>query len=164
MRVVVFILLIGCCFTLAAQRQVSGRVLDALSKAPVASANVFLASTSIGTTTREQGTFLISQLPQGSYDLVVSCIGYETYTRTIRSGDLPLNLQVELKPKTQTLREVVVSSDRSAAGKNGGISFSNILLALLIILKTCTCKTKMSWFSILTATQTGFGLQRGNRC
>jgi len=111
------------CFGAIAQNRLTGRVVDAGSRTPVALANVFLASTSIGTVTGERGEFVINQLPEGNYDLVVSCIGYETYTRNIRSKDLPLNLQVELKARTETLREVTVSNNERSGWEKWGPVF-----------------------------------------
>jgi len=56
---------------------VKGRVVDAKTDEPLFYADVFLANTSIGTATDKNGEFLLEQVPQGRYELIVSHIGYK---------------------------------------------------------------------------------------
>lgn len=78
------------CITLPAPAQVlplatiSGVVKDAESGAPIVSANVFIANTTLGDATDQEGSFEITRVPPGTHQLVVSIIGYETQTRSIR--------------------------------------------------------------------------------
>jgi len=92
----------------SAQQSLNGQVLDAEKKQPVASANVYLANSSVGTITDEKGNFLIKNFPAGRYDLVVSCIGYVTQVITVSAAQLPPILTVMLKPAVNELQEVVV--------------------------------------------------------
>jgi len=56
--------------------EIRGRVVDAETNAPVPVVNVFLANTTLGAATDEQGFFTIRRIPLGSYDLFINHIGY----------------------------------------------------------------------------------------
>jgi hypothetical protein len=81
-----------------------------------------LSSTSFGSVTTETGEFTLSRFPDGRFDLVVSCIGYETYKVAVQSDNLPVNLQIILQPKVVELQEVVVE----AYDKDGWYKWGNI--------------------------------------
>jgi hypothetical protein len=89
-------------------QSVKGKVLYADTRKPVAAASVFLANTSMGTFTNENGEFTIAHFPEGRYDLVVSFVGYESFTISIQSNRLPEHIDVVLKPKVNELKEVIV--------------------------------------------------------
>lgn len=92
-----------------AQSTLKGKVIAADSKKPLPVVNVYLSNTSVGTLTNEAGEFIIESFPAtGRYEVVVSCIGYETYTVVLQGGQLPPHLLVSLKPKVNELQEVVV--------------------------------------------------------
>lgn len=75
---------------------------------PIHLANVFLSNTSIGTVTNAEGFFTLDHFPSGRYDVVVSCIGYESYVTTVQYAQLPLTIEVNLKPRINILEEIVV--------------------------------------------------------
>lgn len=91
-----------------AQQTLRGKVIASDSKQPIHLANVFLSNTSIGTVTNAEGVFVVDRFPQGRFDVVISCIGYETYVTTIQYAQLPAFIEVVLKPKVNILQEVVV--------------------------------------------------------
>ncbi len=63
---------------------ISGRVTDAATGEPIFNVNIFLANTTIGTTTGMDGKYIIKNIPSGAYDLIVSHISYELETIPIR--------------------------------------------------------------------------------
>lgn len=91
-----------------AQYSLKGKVIASDTRNPVISANVFLSNTSIGTISDQSGTFIITRFPPGRFELVVSCIGFETYTIPVQSHQLPVDLEIILKPKVTELEEVIV--------------------------------------------------------
>jgi TonB-linked SusC/RagA family outer membrane protein len=56
--------------------QIAGRVIDRGSDQPLVGAQVFLEGTALGALTQEDGRYLISNVPEGTYTLVVQLIGY----------------------------------------------------------------------------------------
>jgi predicted small lipoprotein YifL len=62
---------------------VTGRVVDAASGQPVAGARVFLAGTSHRATTDGQGTFTLTGVPAGVYEIAAHQPGYAPVTSTV---------------------------------------------------------------------------------
>jgi hypothetical protein len=114
---------IFCCQILFSQQALKGRVLSSDTKNPIPLANVFLSNTAVGVLSDENGAFVIQNFPAGRYELVISCIGYETFILTIQSDHLPENLQVKLKPKVEVLDEVVVEPYEKNGWEKYGTSF-----------------------------------------
>src|SRR5271163_1800319 len=56
----------------------SGSVRDSATGKPIPGVSVFLNSTSKGSVTRDDGTFVISGIPPGRYQLIISAICYAT--------------------------------------------------------------------------------------
>jgi hypothetical protein len=111
-----------------AQMNLSGKVLASENRQPIASVNVYLSNSSVGTITNEAGAFTIHNFPAGRYDLVISCIGYETQIITVSSNRLPKELTILLKQKINELQEVVVQPYE----KNGWEKWGQFFLDNLI--------------------------------
>lgn len=107
MRITISILLL-LISTLVHAQALRGIVLNADSQQPVPAASVFLSNTGVGTITRDDGRFELNRFPSGRYELVVTSLGYETYSVVIQSASLPENLKILLKPKARELQEVIV--------------------------------------------------------
>jgi CarboxypepD_reg-like domain len=90
-----------------AQKLLQGKITSQDGK-PVAAASVYLSNTSVGTVSREDGSFTISPFPEGRYDLVVSALGYETYSSFINAAELPNYLSIVLKPKVKEMDGVTI--------------------------------------------------------
>jgi len=88
---------------------INGYLLDSENNRPVAFANVFLAQTTIGTSTNESGYFIM-EVPSGEYQLVTSHIGFELNIQDITFKQ-DTSLHLILQQKIKTLKELVVSPD-----------------------------------------------------
>lgn len=108
MRIALFWLLLVLPGVGAAQAPLSGTVRDSLTHAPLAFASVFLANTTLGATTTEQGHFEFARVPPGTYDVVASYLGYRLAKQTITVGTTPQQLALQLRPTANRLGEVVV--------------------------------------------------------
>jgi len=111
-----------------AQSNFSGKVVEAGSARPIIAASVFIGNSSAGTSTDESGNFILSKVPDGKFNLVVSSIGYETFVKQIETGKISGPFTIELVHKTAALGEVVVS----AAEKNGWIYWGDTFLRAFI--------------------------------
>ena len=94
--------------SILAQKTLSGKVVVAGTSQPVSSASVYINNTSIGTTTDDKGIFKLDRLPTDKFDLIVSCIGYETYVLSIDYNQIESSLIIQVKPKIKELTEVIV--------------------------------------------------------
>ncbi|WP_426668871.1 carboxypeptidase-like regulatory domain-containing protein [Mucilaginibacter sp. McL0603] len=92
-----------------AQFNISGRVLNHADKKPVADATVFLDNALVGNKTANDGTFELHNAQPGKYKLVVSIVGFETYSQTIQVSNSNIILNdIELTPKAIALKEVSI--------------------------------------------------------
>ena len=106
----VFLLLIGSCIFLLAQSSniIKGKVVNDADNSAIVNCSVFINNTSKGTVTNASGEFELTNFSPGKYQLVVSSIGYETYTSLFSSNQLPLTITIRLKQKNTDLSTVVV--------------------------------------------------------
>jgi hypothetical protein len=90
-----------------AQLRLSGQVRDARTQKPLAYASVFLANTTYGTTTDSTGSFVLTSVPAGQYEVMASYLGYQLYKKKL---DVQQNavLAVSLQPTATQLEEVEV--------------------------------------------------------
>ncbi|WP_423148452.1 carboxypeptidase-like regulatory domain-containing protein [Rubrolithibacter danxiaensis] len=112
-----YILLFFVSFTLYAQGLISGKVTDTETKKPLSNATVFLNGASLSTKTDEQGLFKLSKIAAGQYNLVVSCIGYQTLSKTVTVAKEKIELLLEISPKAIALEAVIVRPDKNR-GRN----------------------------------------------
>ncbi|WP_439506009.1 carboxypeptidase-like regulatory domain-containing protein [Sediminibacterium sp.] len=111
-----------------AQKKLIGKVVVSGSQVPISSASVFLSNTSVGTISKEDGSFIIDPLPNGRYDLVVTILGYETYVKEINSNQIPDFLIIPLTFKPTELQEVIVGN----YDKNGWDKWGDFFMEMLI--------------------------------
>jgi len=99
--------------TVLAQYTISGKVVTASDRKPVANASVFLNSTTTGAKTADDGSFTLNNVRPGQYDLVVSIVGYETFHQPVMvNKDIALP-GIELAVKTIRLKEVRIGPNRN---------------------------------------------------
>jgi hypothetical protein len=96
-----------------AQGRLTGVVQDSVTHQPLAFASVFLANTTLGATTTEQGTFDFPKVPAGTYDVVGSYVGYRLGKQSITVGKAaaPQQVTILLGSSGPQLGEVVVEAN-----------------------------------------------------
>lgn len=99
-----------------------GVVIDGISEENIAFANVIAYQTGTqtmvdGTTTNEQGRFMIKNLPYGRYDVIISFIGYEDKkieNQTLSEENRFVKLtKIALEYGSKSLDEVEVTAEKS---------------------------------------------------
>ena len=94
------------------QTKITGKIISRTEKRPVANASVFLSNATVGNKTNEDGTFILSNVKAGQYELVVTVIGYETYRQSVLAENQNISLlPIALSPKVTELREVNIRPD-----------------------------------------------------
>ncbi len=81
--------------------KISGQVKDAGTGEPLASANVFLANTTLGAATNDTGFYEIQHVPLGTHELFVSLIGYTAQKLVLRvtgAGEAQIDISLKAKP------------------------------------------------------------------
>lgn len=92
---------------------VSGYIKDADNGEGLIGVSVYVKETGSGAVTNSYGFYAVT-LPSGTYNLVISYLGYTKQTKTVQLADQNVHLDIELKQEGKELQEVVVSTNRES--------------------------------------------------
>ena len=108
LRLTLIIILLTLSVSVFSQTQIQGYVRDENNKG-IAFANVYIENTVDGTSTDENGHFVLETEEKGSVTLIASFVGYKPFSITSDVSKLN-NLAINLKPDLTNLNEVVVTA------------------------------------------------------
>jgi len=92
--------------------RISGKVKDE-DNFSLSGANIFIQSLGLGTATDQNGEFLLLNVPEGSYDLTVSFLGYSKETINLKVEDnKTTSVNIILKAGVVVGQEVLVLGDQ----------------------------------------------------
>lgn len=95
-----------------------GHVVDAATHEHLAFATVAVKGTTMGVTTDATGHYFLKNLPDGSYTLSVSTLGYKTVERKVEVvKNRTLEVNFELEADLLSLDEVVVTANRTETSR-----------------------------------------------
>lgn len=109
MKIILNTLLLLAMSSIYAQNSLTGTVTDKNTKEAIVFANVYIPQLEKGSTTDEQGKFKIDNLPNGTFKIIVSIIGYETYSQNITLPSEKPQI-IDLNPSAIEMEEVIVST------------------------------------------------------
>ncbi|MFV0391392.1 MAG: TonB-dependent receptor domain-containing protein [Paludibacteraceae bacterium] len=97
---------------------IKGHVFDALDKEPLIGASVVVNGTTIGSATDFDGNYTLSNLKQGSYDLTISYVSYQSQTNanvSVEAGkETELNIPLESAEITLSEVQVIARANRES--------------------------------------------------
>ncbi len=106
---------------------VRGFVYDKDSGEPAMFTNVYLKGTTIGASTDVNGYFSITRIAAGSYDLMVTFIGFDTLSAPIvLKNDEILNKKLFITKKAVTLQTFDVSAEKQEAREDVQMSVTKL--------------------------------------
>lgn len=91
------------------QNKLEGIVTDSNSNEPIVFANIYLPQLEKGTISHEDGVFSIHDLPSGNYKMIVSIIGYKTFSTTISIPAIQ-DLNIALSASAIEMEAVIIST------------------------------------------------------
>ncbi|MGQ1947850.1 TonB-dependent receptor [Geofilum sp. OHC36d9] len=86
-----------------------GHVTNQESNQPLTDANIYIPGTTLGTITDQNGQFILRNIKAGTYEVVVSCLGYHRFKQEMLIREAQNEFNCSLKPSNNTLGEVVVT-------------------------------------------------------
>lgn len=93
--------------------------IQSSQRQPIEFANVAVKGTSTGSSTDQDGKFVIENVPAGNQTLVISSIGYTTLTRSITvSADQTSSVDFVLIESSEQLQEVEITGRKERTYKN----------------------------------------------
>ena len=103
------------------QFSVTGKIYDKKSRSPLPGSNVILIGTNLGAAADADGNFEIKNVPEGSYEILATFIGYENYRSNINVSASNLNafenMNIQLSVSAIQLQEYVVTASRGKREK-----------------------------------------------
>jgi len=101
----------------AQKNVISGTILDE-KKQPLAGVSVYLQGTVRGVQSDRNGTYTLKDIPAGSYQLVVSLVGFQTYSQELSlEAGASKEIHVTLQEATLELGEFSISASRGIQGQ-----------------------------------------------
>lgn len=109
MKPILNILLILAINIIYSQNTLIGKIKDSQTSEGISFANIYIPQLEKGTSSDDNGNFILNQIPSGTYKVIFSIIGYETVSQTI---NLPLEnpLDIALSPSIIEMKEVLIST------------------------------------------------------
>ena len=93
---------------------ISGTIRDADTGDPLYFVNIFLANTTLGTASDEDGYYKIENIPPGNYDIVFSHIGYEVQIIPVKitfDEYIIENMNIRLKSKVLNGEKITIETE-----------------------------------------------------
>ncbi|MBC7485190.1 MAG: TonB-dependent receptor [Cytophagaceae bacterium] len=109
-----------------AQHILSGRVLNVKDSSGISGALVYLSDLKIGALSDESGHYSFKNIPNGTYLIEVSYVGYASYIQEVNIKSTP-SLNFILHESTMQLNEVIVTGGASATERQNTPIPINIL-------------------------------------
>jgi outer membrane receptor for ferrienterochelin and colicin len=100
--------------------KIRGSALDSKTKEPLIGANIIIEGTNFGASTDVEGTFIILNVPIGTYTVKASYVGYRNFTITnVRvSGELTTEVKFELTSEDVQVQTVEIVAERPLINKD----------------------------------------------
>ena len=117
-------------FTFINAQKFKGTVLDGITKQPVAFAEIYFPEIKTGTTTNEEGVFIIEHFKKDKIHIQISFIGYEIIDETL---DITIVSQkmFYLKESHYNLDEIVVAAPTGKLQKESVVSVEHLKMKTL---------------------------------
>ncbi len=97
--------------SIAQTGSITGKVTAIDTKSGLGKASVFLSNATFGTVTAEDGTFTLSGVKPGKYELVVSILGYENFSQSVLVDTKSQQLNIEMIPRPIQMKEIVITTN-----------------------------------------------------
>ncbi|MDD2191075.1 MAG: TonB-dependent receptor [Bacteroidales bacterium] len=122
-----FVFIAAATFSIAQTGSVRGFVYDKNTGETIIFSNVLILNTTHGSSTDNNGYFVISKVPKGEYNVRVTFMGYEEKVFPIKvvAGEIT-TLKIELEPNSKLLNAVEIRADRLAAKTESQVSIEKI--------------------------------------
>ena len=101
----------------AQNNTIAGTISDNSETVPFA--NIYLKGTKIGTSTLEDGSYVLKNIPAGTYKLQVSVLGYQDFsTKVTFKNNEHKTLDITINPASEQLEEMVVTGTLKAVSRS----------------------------------------------
>ncbi|MEB8345549.1 TonB-dependent receptor [Flavobacteriaceae bacterium KMM 6898] len=92
------------------QNSISGTIISNEDQTPLEQVEIYFPQLEKGTLTNEKGVYSLKNIPVGPYKIVITYLGFQTFSKTIDIGQGENVLDVSLKISAIEMEEVIVST------------------------------------------------------
>lgn len=96
--------------------QVKGKITDTKGE-PLSFVSVYLDKTITGTTSNDNGEYILELKKKGKHTIVFQFLGFKTLKKEINITSFPFNLDVKLEEESVQLSEITISTKDNPANK-----------------------------------------------
>ena len=109
MKLIIKTLLFLAIPSVFSQNSFEGKLIDKNTSEPLVFANIYMPQLEKGTSSNDDGTFLLLNIPNGPFKVVFSIIGYETYSENI-TFPIKAPITFSLLPSAIEMEEIIIST------------------------------------------------------
>tara|TARA_R110001583_G_scaffold139540_1_gene291740 strand:- start:1500 stop:3734 length:2235 start_codon:yes stop_codon:yes gene_type:complete len=109
MKLYISILFIGLSLCIKAQNKLSGKITNTQNE-PLFGVEVYIEELQKGTSTNEEGIYVLTNLPSNPFKLTVAFIGYETQITTLNLQQQETVINFTLKEAVFKMDEIIIST------------------------------------------------------
>lgn len=140
---VLTIFLAGSIYAQKKAATVNGRVFDKETNEPLVAASVYFAETTIGTSVELDGTYSLTVVKPGNYELVVSMIGYETQmTSLVVEAGKSYSMEFKLVTKPMNINPVEIEGENQSEWRKNLRLFTRKIMGNLLSEEDCMIENK----------------------
>lgn len=103
-------------FSIASYAQIKGKVTNTKNE-PLSFVSVYLQGTVTGTTSNDNGEFVLEINKLGTYEVVFKYLGYKTEVRKVSITKFPYTININLQEEKVDLAEIVISTKDNPANR-----------------------------------------------
>ena len=96
--------------------QLKGSITDVDNK-PIPYVNIYIENSYTGTTSNDNGDYVLALSKPGTYTIVFQFLGYQTQTNSIDIKQFPYKLNITLLEENISLNEVVIDANENPANR-----------------------------------------------
>ena len=109
MKIFIKLLFLLAVLSANAQNSISGKITDKNTN-PLSKVEVYAQEIHKGTTTNEDGTYLLNNVPKGKIKITFTYLGYKSVTKTIEINSKNDTLNVQLEESSFEMDEIIIST------------------------------------------------------
>lgn len=112
--------------SLFSQNKLTGKITDKNTQEILIGTNIYIPEISKGTASDINGEFTIAGIPNGTFTINISFLGYKNYIKEISFDNKDIVLSIELKPNVFLSEEIVVSGNKISSQHHNAIKIETI--------------------------------------
>lgn len=109
MKLISLIIVLGASLATYSQSTLTGKITD-INKNPLVGVDVYAPNLHRGTTTDENGAYILKNLPSGKINIVFSFLGFKSVVKSIEFDKNEIELNVNLEESVFNMDEIIIST------------------------------------------------------